>query len=59
MYFCDYKYTDENTVNYVVMNKVHHLCTIRLQHVADGKDSCAYPRHVFNCHMYMAARAVR
>jgi len=25
MYFCDYKYTDENTVNYVVMNKVRLL----------------------------------
>lgn len=22
MWFCDYKYNDENTVNYVVMNKV-------------------------------------
>ena len=22
MYFCDYKYPEENTVNYIVMNKV-------------------------------------
>ena len=22
IWFCDYKYTDENTVNFVVMNKV-------------------------------------
>ena len=23
MWLCDYKYNDENTINYVVMNKVH------------------------------------
>jgi hypothetical protein len=28
MWFCDYKYTDENTVNYVVMNKVHPATTL-------------------------------
>ena len=27
MWFCDYKYTDENTVNYVVMNKVPRMRT--------------------------------
>ena len=37
IWFCDYKYTDENTVNYVVMNKVqtHHsaLCLRHPVHV--------------------------
>ena len=27
MWMCDYKYNDENTVNYVVMNKVSPACT--------------------------------
>lgn len=27
MWMCDYKYNDENTVNYVVMNKVSPTCT--------------------------------
>ena len=27
MWMCDYKYNDENTVNYVVMNKVRPVCT--------------------------------
>ena len=28
MWFCDYKYTDENTVNFVVMNKVRVCATL-------------------------------
>lgn len=30
MWFCDYKYTDENTVNFVVMNKVRFLYIFRV-----------------------------
>ena len=39
MWMCDYKYNDENTVNYVVMNKVSPICTSccwNLSHVAAG-----------------------
>lgn len=26
MWFCEYKYPEENTVNFIVMNKVGHVC---------------------------------
>ena len=57
MWMCDYKYNDENTINYVVMNKVHQQQGCMRLLVFNVAATCACVCTYCDLHEYPAQHA--